>query len=145
MACFASSSWRWASEAESLMAMAGGILAALVAGRNDPGFVHNGPLAGLVAVCAGSDVMHPLGALVTGVDEGGPAEKAALRPCDEVVIVGGSEVPFGGDIIVGLDGVPITGSNLSDEILRHKPGDRVVVDVLRGNRKVKIELILGSR
>ena len=50
----------------SLMAMAGGTLAALVVGRNDPGFVHNGPLAGLVAVCAGSDVMHPIGALVTG-------------------------------------------------------------------------------
>jgi Amt family ammonium transporter len=50
----------------SLMAMAGGTLAALVAGRNDPGFVHNGPLAGLVAVCAGSDLMHPLSALVTG-------------------------------------------------------------------------------
>ncbi|MFN2310082.1 MAG: ammonium transporter, partial [Gammaproteobacteria bacterium] len=55
----------------SLMAMVGGILAALVAGRNDPGFVHNGPLAGLVAVCAGSDVMHPLGALVTGAVAGG--------------------------------------------------------------------------
>ena len=52
----------------SLMAMAGGTLAALVVGRNDPGFVHNGPLAGLVAVCAGSDVMHPLGALATGDD-----------------------------------------------------------------------------
>jgi Amt family ammonium transporter len=50
----------------SLMAMVGGILAAVALGRNDPGFVHNGPLAGLVAVCAGSDVMHPLGALVTG-------------------------------------------------------------------------------
>jgi len=50
----------------SLMAMAGGTLAALIAGRNDPGFVHNGPLAGLVAVCAGSDVMHPMGALVVG-------------------------------------------------------------------------------
>jgi Amt family ammonium transporter len=50
----------------SLMAMAGGTLAGLFAGRNDPGFVHNGPLAGLVAICAGSDVMHPLGALVTG-------------------------------------------------------------------------------
>jgi Amt family ammonium transporter len=50
----------------SLMAMVGGILAALVAGRNDPGFLHNGPLAGLVAVCAGSDLMHPIGALVTG-------------------------------------------------------------------------------
>jgi Amt family ammonium transporter len=50
----------------SLMAMAGGTLAGLVMGRNDPGFVHNGPLAGLVAICAGSDVMHPVGALATG-------------------------------------------------------------------------------
>lgn len=55
----------------SLMAMVGGILAALFVGRNDPGFVHNGPLAGLVAVCAGSDLMHPLGALVTGAIAGG--------------------------------------------------------------------------
>jgi Amt family ammonium transporter len=54
----------------SLMAMVGGILAALLAGRNDPGFVHNGPLAGLVAVCAGSDLMHPAGALVTGAVAG---------------------------------------------------------------------------
>ncbi|MCX7272106.1 MAG: ammonium transporter [Burkholderiales bacterium] len=51
----------------SLMAMVGGTLAATLIGRNDPGFVYNGPLAGLVAVCAGSDVMHPAGALVTGV------------------------------------------------------------------------------
>src|SRR5450756_79938 len=50
----------------SLMAMAGGTIAGLIAGRNDPGFAHNGPLAGLVAICAGSDVMHPIGALVTG-------------------------------------------------------------------------------
>ena len=54
----------------SLMAMVGGTVAALVVGRNDPGFLHNGPLAGLVAVCAGSDVMHPLGALVTGLIAG---------------------------------------------------------------------------
>ncbi len=55
----------------SLLAMAGGTIAAFVVGRNDPGFVHNGPLAGLVAICAGSDVMHPLGALVTGAVAGG--------------------------------------------------------------------------
>lgn len=54
----------------SLMALVGGVLAALVMGKNDPGFVHNGPLAGLVAVCAGSDVMHPIGALTTGVVAG---------------------------------------------------------------------------
>jgi Amt family ammonium transporter len=56
--------------ANSMMAMVGGILAACWFGKNDPGFVHNGPLAGLVAVCAGSDVMHPLGALATGLVAG---------------------------------------------------------------------------
>jgi ammonium transporter, Amt family len=54
----------------SLMALVGGTLAALLLGKNDPGFVHNGPLAGLVAVCAGSDIMHPLGALATGIVAG---------------------------------------------------------------------------
>lgn len=55
----------------SLMAMVGGTLVALMLGKNDPGFVYNGPLAGLVAVCAGSDIMHPLGALLTGCIAGG--------------------------------------------------------------------------
>ncbi|HEX8887433.1 MAG TPA: ammonium transporter, partial [Noviherbaspirillum sp.] len=55
----------------SLMAMVGGTLVAVMLGKNDPGFAHNGPLAGLVAVCAGSDLMHPLGALVTGGLAGG--------------------------------------------------------------------------
>jgi Amt family ammonium transporter len=55
----------------SLMAMVGGTLVALLVGKNDPGFVHNGPLAGLVAVCAGSDLMHPMGALVVGSVAGG--------------------------------------------------------------------------
>ncbi|WP_278400167.1 ammonium transporter [Stutzerimonas kunmingensis] len=54
----------------SLMAMVGGTAAAWLAGRNDPGFLHNGPLAGLVAVCAGSDLMHPVGALATGAIAG---------------------------------------------------------------------------
>lgn len=55
----------------SLMAMVGGTLVALWVGKNDPGFVHNGPLAGLVAVCAGSDLMHPVGALIVGGIAGG--------------------------------------------------------------------------
>ncbi|MDE2090124.1 MAG: ammonium transporter, partial [Gammaproteobacteria bacterium] len=54
----------------SLMALVGGTLAALFVGRNDPGFIHNGPLAGLVAICAGSDIMHPVGALITGAVAG---------------------------------------------------------------------------
>ena len=54
----------------SLMAMVGGTLAAWMVGKNDPGFAYNGPLAGLVAVCAGSDLMHPVGALVVGLVAG---------------------------------------------------------------------------
>ncbi|MDH1277516.1 ammonium transporter [Acinetobacter johnsonii] len=54
----------------SLMAMVGGTLTANFAGKNDPGFLHNGPLAGLVAICAGSDVVHPIGALVIGIIAG---------------------------------------------------------------------------
>ncbi len=56
--------------ANSLLAMAGGTIAALFVSRADPGFVHNGPLAGLVAICAGSDVMHPIGARVKGAAAG---------------------------------------------------------------------------
>ncbi|MDN2662566.1 ammonium transporter [Psychromonas sp. 14N.309.X.WAT.B.A12] len=55
----------------SLMAMVGGIISSLLIGKKDPGFIHNGPLAGLVAVCAGSDLMHPIGALMTGLVAGG--------------------------------------------------------------------------
>jgi Amt family ammonium transporter len=55
----------------SLMAMVGGTLVAMVVGKNDPGFIHNGPLAGLVAVCAGSDLFHPMGALIVGGMAGG--------------------------------------------------------------------------
>ncbi|BFM10201.1 ammonium transporter [Simiduia litorea] len=55
----------------SLMAMVGGTLVAMIVGKKDPGFIHNGPLAGLVAICAGSDLMHPIGALLTGAVAGG--------------------------------------------------------------------------
>ena len=54
----------------SLMAMVGGTIAANFIGKNDPGFLHNGPLAGLVAICAGSDVVHPVGALIIGAVAG---------------------------------------------------------------------------
>ncbi len=50
----------------SLMAMVGGIIVSLLVGKNDPGFIHNGPLAGLVAICAGSDIVHPIGAPMIG-------------------------------------------------------------------------------
>ncbi|MDH3345927.1 MAG: hypothetical protein OEL75_01950 [Kiritimatiellaceae bacterium] len=55
----------------SLMAMVGGTVAAMLISKNDAGFVHNGALAGLVAVCAGSDLYHPVSAAVVGALAGG--------------------------------------------------------------------------
>lgn len=54
----------------SLMAMVGGVIAACLASRCDSVAVYNGALAGLVAVCAGSDKYHPLGAAVVGAIAG---------------------------------------------------------------------------
>ena len=54
----------------SLMAMVGGTISANFFGQEDPGFLHNGPLAGLVAICAGSDIVHLIGALVIGICAG---------------------------------------------------------------------------
>jgi Amt family ammonium transporter len=54
----------------SLMAMVGGVIAAMLISKNDAGFVHNGALAGLVAVCAGSDIYHPISALIVGAIAG---------------------------------------------------------------------------
>ncbi|MDM1246367.1 MULTISPECIES: ammonium transporter [unclassified Acinetobacter] len=54
----------------SLMAMVGGTISANFFGKEDPGFLHNGPLAGLVAICAGSDIVHPIGALLIGMCAG---------------------------------------------------------------------------
>ncbi|APC19588.1 hypothetical protein BLL42_28155 (plasmid) [Pseudomonas frederiksbergensis] len=62
--------WLALTAVNSLMAMVGGTVAALIVGRNAPSFLHNGPLAGLTAICAGSDLMHPVGALVTGAIAG---------------------------------------------------------------------------
>jgi ammonium transporter, Amt family len=50
----------------SLFAMVGGVLFAIIFSRNDPGFAHNGALAGLIAICAGSDIVHPFGAFLIG-------------------------------------------------------------------------------
>ena len=50
----------------SLFAMVGGIIFGLIFTKADPGFVHNGALAGLIAICSGSDIVHPFGAFFIG-------------------------------------------------------------------------------
>ena len=85
------------------------------------------------------------GALLVLVEPGGPGEKAGLRGGQRTVTVDGDQVMVGGDIIVGLEGVRIYGSNLQREILRHRPGDRVELEILRDGKRLTVGIVLGSR
>lgn len=85
------------------------------------------------------------GALLVQVEPGGPADKAGLRGGNRTVTVDGEQVMVGGDIIVGLQGVPIYGSNLQREILKYKPGDKLELEILRDGKRLFVEIVLGSR
>jgi S1-C subfamily serine protease len=108
------------------------------------------PLDGLKKAY-GDDIVSALdlpfkeGALVTEVEQGSPGDRAGIRGSTKKTMVGVLEFPVGGDLIVAVDGVPIAGSDLSKVILDRKPGDRVTVELYRGDRKITVEVTLGSR
>ncbi len=85
------------------------------------------------------------GALVSDVDSLGPAEKAGIKGGQQKVTVAGQDVVLGGDIIVAIGDVKVLGSNLSQEILKYKPGDKVQVQIIRNRMKLSVEVALGLR
>jgi Amt family ammonium transporter len=100
----------------SLMAMVGGILAGMLLSKNDAGFTHNGALAGLVAVCAGSDLYHPAAAMVIGAIAGfifvfGYQLVTERLKIDDVLGVWPLHGLCGswGGIAVGIFGLPVLG------------------------------------
>ena len=111
----------------SLMAMVGGTLAALMLDRNDPGFIYNGPLAGLVAVCAGSDLVHPLGAVATGAIGGAIFVLMFIQnqwKIDDVLASGpctDSAAPRGG-IAAGIFGMQALGGRGGVSLVAQFPG-----------------------
>jgi S1-C subfamily serine protease len=86
------------------------------------------------------------GALIGEVVSGGPADKAGLKGGDKQVPVGNSLVLVGGDVIVEMDGQPITGSDdLIRQIRDHRPGDKIELKVLRDNEFRQFEVTLGEK
>lgn len=88
------------------------------------------------------------GALVLEVVKGGPADKAGLRGSNDKLIRNGVEYPLGGDVIISLDGKPVTGM---DDLIRYltkdlQPGDKVKLEVMRSNgNTTTVEVTLGKR
>ena len=70
-------------------------------------------------------------AKIAVVVKGSPAEKAGIEV---------------GDVVVGFDDKEIsTFQELVDEVLRHKPKDKVKIVVQRGEEKLSLELVIGTR
>jgi len=87
------------------------------------------------------------GTLVVEVKSDGPAAQAGLRGGDRNVNIGGSLVSIGGDVIIGVDGTTAkTFYDLIFYIERYKrPGDTILLTVLRNNVRMDLNLTLGVR
>jgi S1-C subfamily serine protease len=85
------------------------------------------------------------GAYVTDVISGGPADKAGIIPGSKPTNI--PNLLSGGDLIVAIDGREVrTFDEMLAYLITNKgPGDSVVLQVLRGNEKVDVTLVLGNR
>jgi S1-C subfamily serine protease len=85
------------------------------------------------------------GVAVARVVKGSPAAEAGLTGATREVTVNGVTIPLGGDTIVALDGKSLTSSTqLADAVARHKPGDKLKLEIVRGGAKRTVEVTLGN-
>lgn len=96
-------------------------------------------------VARANDLDEPRGILVVDVGDGPCRE--ALRGCHSVVESGGSNVPVGGDVVVGLDGREIRShEELTSHLIREtSPGQPVGLTVVRDGDVVELDVTLGTR
>jgi S1-C subfamily serine protease len=85
------------------------------------------------------------GLLIERVTPGGPAERAGLRGGNQAAILGMRRILIGGDVLVSIDGRPITSQlDLNLAMNRKRPGDKVKVEFYRGGKKMETEVTLGD-
>ena len=86
------------------------------------------------------------GLLVASVQPGSAASKAGLRAGKQQVTVSGETYPLGGDLLVGIDGAPLlTLDQLRDVISRKQPGDKVTLEIYRGDNRMSLDVKLGRQ
>jgi S1-C subfamily serine protease len=86
------------------------------------------------------------GALITDVVGGSPAADAGLKGSTDEETFQLQRVKTGGAVVVAVDGSPVVENNdLSKLVARHKPGDKVTLEVIRDGNKQNVEVTLGSR
>jgi len=85
------------------------------------------------------------GLLVASLDQNGPAKRAGLVGGSTDVVVGGESYTLGGDVIVAVDGAPVSAfEQLRDAIARKKPGDTVKLEIVRNGSRRSVTVKLGQ-
>ncbi len=85
------------------------------------------------------------GVLVQSVVPGSPADKAGIRGGNKVILLGEEEIVLGGDVIVGVEGHPVKKIlDIVQVLTRHRPGDELTFEILRGGEKKLVKIRLGS-
>ncbi len=86
------------------------------------------------------------GLMIETVAHGGPAERAGLRGGDRTVVAGMRQILVGGDVIVGVDGQPVSNQlDMNVAMNRKRPGDKITVTIYRGAKKMDIAVTLGEQ
>jgi S1-C subfamily serine protease len=86
------------------------------------------------------------GALIQDIESNSPAEKAGLRAGSDDIDFEAQRVTIGGDVIVAVDGRPLTATDdLADRISSLSTGDQVELDILRDGKHKTVKLTLGQR
>jgi S1-C subfamily serine protease len=116
-------------------------------GRVDYGYLGVETLTIWPQLAERLDLRADTGALVQDVVDGSPADHAGIRAGDDTIsFQGQSNITAGGDLIVGVNGRPLTREHdLADEISTHSTGDRVRLSLLRDGARRTVEVELGKR
>jgi S1-C subfamily serine protease len=109
------------------------------------------PSLGIVTYAIGPDLAEQMGLgaeegiLIQRVLPGGAAERAGLRGGNQQAHVGNQPILLGGDLIVAIDGQPVTDpQEISALMDKHQAGDNIIVTFYRGHKQMTLKLILGE-
>jgi S1-C subfamily serine protease len=85
------------------------------------------------------------GILIERVIPGGPAAGAGIRGGNKVVLAGLQELRIGGDVLIAIDGKPVTNQmDLNLLLNRAQPGDSVTLTIVRDGKKMDVQVKLGE-
>ena len=120
-------------------------------GQFQAGRRHARPYLGVQFIPVSGDLADALklpadgGLLIIRIESGAPAESAGLHGPTRTVVVGNYEIPYGGDLVMAVDGTPMEkGADLSRIMAQKQAGDVIEMTIFRAGKVMKVRVKLGA-